>query len=92
MQKMSMGYLNKEFVDLVGAICRRRPEDRPSIAEIRQHPWMKKDTAHEKEIAKAYYDLAPENQVAIDKEHYKAMQDARHAWNKANVGPHRGLG
>jgi len=65
---------DSDFIGLVAAMCAHNPADRPSLADIRGHPWMTKDViASIEDVAAHFYSLKPEDLVTIDAAHYKVM-------------------
>lgn len=46
-------FYSSEFIDLFNAMVRENPRERPSIEDIRKHPWVQKDVHEEEELKNA---------------------------------------
>jgi len=56
LKKRGVDVSDKEGIDLILRMIAIDPAKRITIAEIKKHPWMKKDVATQEELLAFYYE------------------------------------
>lgn len=77
-------FFSTEFKDLVQSLLQLDPAQRPTIAEVQAHPWMKGDTATADQVKKEF----AKREVLVKKaaEEDKAQKDQEKAKKSAQSG------
>lgn len=71
------------FLDMLLGLTQHDPKKRISLEQVKQHPWMKGETASSIHVRNHFYSLVP-GRKCLNKEHYTTMQEARKAWAQIN--------
>lgn len=67
------------FLDLLLGLTQQDPKKRMTLDQVKNHQWMKGETASATMVRNHFYSLVP-GRKCLNKEHYATMQEARKAW------------
>jgi len=71
------------FLDLLLGLTQSDPKKRMTLEQVKNHQWMKGETASATLVRNHFYSLVP-GRKCLNKEHYATMQEARKAWAQIN--------